>query len=64
MEEKTKCFEGAEGVHLTVCAQCGYRFVRSDEILRVNQTGDLIHKDCWTDYCDDNVEELTYEMEF
>ena len=30
----------------------------------VKETGDIIHKGCWYDYTDDNVSELTEEMEF
>ncbi len=50
--------------HMTVCAWCGYRFERGDEALRVKDTGDIIHKDCWMEYSDDNVQELTSEIEF
>ena len=50
--------------HLTVCAQCGYRFVRGDEGLWVKETGDVIHKDCWLDYSDDNADEFTNVLTF
>lgn len=50
--------------HITVCAQCGYRFESGDEALRVNETGDVIHVDCWMDYTDDNIDEFTQKIEF
>ena len=64
MDEKVKCFENDAGIHITFCAQCGYRFVRGDEILRLNHSRDLIHRDCFIDYCDDNIDELAYGMEY
>jgi hypothetical protein len=48
----------------TVCAQCGYRFIKGDEALRIKQTGDIIHSDCFIDYSEDNREELSEEFEF
>lgn len=42
----------------TVCAQCGYRFYVGDDIVRVKQTGDVIHRDCFADYSVDSVSEL------
>ncbi len=50
--------------YITVCAQCGYRFARGDEALRVKQTGDVIHVECFMDYTDDNKDELTDILEF
>lgn len=52
------------GGHATVCAQCGYRFVKGDEALRIKQTGDIIHSDCFIDYNEDNAEELAEKFEF
>lgn len=43
----------------TVCAQCGYRFAKYDDAIRVNCTGDVIHKDCWMEYSDDNIDQLS-----
>ena len=48
----------------TVCAQCGYRFTKGDDAIRIRQTGDIIHTDCFIDYSEDNREELTEEFEF
>lgn len=48
----------------TICAQCGYRFIKGDEALRVKETGDIIHRECYMDYTDDNVTELTDSIEF
>ena len=52
------------GGHNTVCAQCGYRFARGDEALRVKATGDIIHRECLMDYTEDNMNELTEEIDF
>ena len=57
---KTETFAG----HYTVCAQCGYRFTRGDEALRIKETGDIVHNDCYVDYMDDNMAELVEKMEF
>ena len=62
--ENTTGLYAQGGCRNTVCAQCGYRFVKGDEALMVKETGDIIHKGCWYDYTDDNVSELTEEMEF
>ncbi len=43
----------------SICAQCGYRFVSGDDVLKVKITGDIIHEDCFIDYADDNVDVLS-----
>lgn len=43
----------------TVCAQCGYRFTKFDDAVRVNDTGDVIHKECWMEYSDENINLLS-----
>lgn len=43
----------------SVCAQCGYRFAAGDDVIKVNATGDVIHRDCFIDYADDNAQLLT-----
>lgn len=50
--------------HTTVCAQCGYRFVRGEEALWIEETGDIVHADCFRDYAEDNVGEFTQPMKF
>ena len=50
--------------HRTMCAQCGYLFERGDEALRVHETGDIIHKDCWQEYTDDNLYQMSDAVEF
>lgn len=50
--------------YVTVCAQCGYRFARGDEALRIKQTGDVVHSECYIDYTDDNRGELADILEF
>ena len=48
---------------MTVCAQCGYRFEKGDEVLEINETGDVIHEDCRADYFEDNIEEFSTSIE-
>lgn len=50
--------------YVTVCAQCGYRFARGEGALKIRQTGDVIHRECFMDYTDDNKEELCDVLEF
>lgn len=50
--------------HSTVCAQCGYRFISGDEAMKILQTGDIVHRDCWIDYADDYSDELTEKIDF
>ena len=50
--------------HTTLCAQCGYAFAKGDEAYYVKATGDLIHRDCFMDYTDDNIDEFTDTIEF
>ena len=54
----------ASRCHITACAQCGYRLIKGDSVLRVNETGDVIHRDCWIDYFDENMEEFAMNMDF
>ncbi len=54
---------GEEFCGCSVCAQCGYRFARSDDVLEVHETGDLVHKECFIDYADDNVNTLASVIE-
>lgn len=60
----TTAFYSSGECRNTVCAQCGYRLVRGDEALIVKETGDIIHKGCWFDYTDDNMGELTEELDY
>ncbi len=61
-KDKNEYFEAVH--HYTVCAQCGYRFVSGDEALVVKQTGDMIHRDCYMDYNEDNMNELCESIEY
>ena len=45
-----------------ICAQCGYRFTKADEAVKVKSTGDVIHRGCFIDYADDNIDEMTSEV--
>lgn len=40
------------------CVYCGYPILRGEDKLRVEATGDIIHRKCWNDYAEDNVDEL------
>ena len=40
------------------CMYCGYDIVLDNDGLRVLVTGDVIHKDCWRDYAEDNKYDL------
>lgn len=57
---RTENFSG----HYTVCAQCGYRFTPGDEALRIKETGDIVHNECYVDYMDDNIDEIADKLEF
>lgn len=50
--------------HITVCAQCGYRFTAGDDALWIRETGDVVHRDCFADYTQDNIEEFTEVIDF
>lgn len=50
--------------HITVCAQCGYRFVSGERALWFKETGDIVHRDCFADYAEDNIGEFTDEISF
>lgn len=40
------------------CDYCGYPILLGEEKLRVDSTGDVIHRKCWNDYAEDNTDEL------
>ena len=50
--------------HVTACAQCGYRLISGDSVLRIHETGDVIHRDCWMDYFEENMDSFALEMDF
>ena len=50
--------------HITACAQCGYRLIVGDSALHVHETGDVIHKDCWMDYFEENMDNFAVSMDF
>ncbi|MBQ7399102.1 MAG: hypothetical protein IJW06_01395 [Clostridia bacterium] len=50
--------------HMTVCAHCGYRFVTGERALWIKETGDIVHRDCFNDYTEDNIGEFTDEIIF
>ena len=47
----------------TLCAQCGFEICPEDAVLRILSTGDLIHRDCWNDYAEDNADDFTEVFE-
>ncbi len=40
------------------CAQCGYGICGMENAVEITATGEVIHKDCWYDYAQDNAEEF------
>lgn len=46
----------------TVCAGCGYRFVKGDDAVKVKQTGDVVHRECWVDYANDSIDTMTLDV--
>lgn len=40
------------------CMQCGYPIASFDDVYIVQVSGETIHKDCWTEYAEDNIEEF------
>ena len=40
------------------CMYCGYDILEGEEAVKVYSTGDIIHRKCWIDYAEDNIEEL------
>ena len=44
------------------CAQCGYGICGIEDAVEVTATGEVIHKDCWNDYAEDNSEEFIRSM--
>ena len=37
------------------CCQCGYAILPGEEALQIYVNGDVIHKECWQDYADENT---------
>lgn len=64
MENYSRNYSGDFSGHMTVCAQCGYRFVSGERALWVRDTGDVVHRDCFGDYTEDNISEFTDEVGF
>lgn len=50
--------------HMVVCAQCGYRFAKGDEGYVIKATDDIIHRDCFMDYAEDNMAEFCDTVDF
>ena len=49
---------------MLVYAQCGYRFVKGDEGFVIKATEDIIHRDCFIDYTEDNISEFADTVDF
>lgn len=47
----------------TICEYCGRKIRYGQERLLVETTSDVIHRRCWTDYAEENVDELCRELE-
>ncbi|MBO4429117.1 MAG: hypothetical protein J5832_04085 [Clostridia bacterium] len=44
------------------CAQCGFAVYSENGALRVNDTGELIHEDCWSEYSEEHMFELAEKV--
>ena len=44
------------------CAQCGFAVYSENGALRVNDTGELIHEDCWSEYSEEHMFELVEKV--
>ena len=40
---------------LEKCCHCGYPILSGEEALELYSNGDIIHKDCWQEYADENI---------
>lgn len=38
------------------CCYCGYEMLDGEEAVEIYCNGDVIHKSCWTEYADENME--------
>ena len=40
------------------CCQCGYPIIPGEQALQIYCNGDVIHKECWLDYAEENTQAL------
>lgn len=40
------------------CAYCGYEILPGEEAVKVGMTNDIIHRQCWCEYAEDNCLDL------
>lgn len=52
-----------DSAYRAYCAYCGFPILRGDEKLRVDATGDRIHRKCWSEYAEDNIDALCTALE-
>ena len=45
------------------CDHCGARIYNPKDAIRVYATRDIIHKDCWLDYCGEHMFDLAETMD-
>ena len=56
-EIKNGAFE-AISAEFPKCAYCGYEILPDDEAVRVKTTKDILHRQCWCEYAEDNCLDL------
>lgn len=53
--EKTNGKTGKKVSIYAVCDCCGYPIYSPDEAIIINDTEDVIHKECWPDYSAEHI---------
>lgn len=38
------------------CSQCGFELLPGEEVVEIHTNGELIHKSCWCEYADENLD--------
>lgn len=50
--------------NLEKCCLCGYEIKPGEKAMEIHCNGDLIHKECWQEYAEDNIESFGKEFTF
>ena len=46
------------------CCQCGFAILSGESALQIYANGDVIHKECWQDYADENADAFGKDFVF
>lgn len=38
------------------CCHCGFELLPGEEVMEIHTSGDIIHKSCWCEYADENLD--------